>query len=241
MSSDADRAAAGAEAIAALDAVTRRLRRECPWDRAQDERSIVPHTVEEAYELADAAASGDDAKLLDELGDVLFQVHFLALLLEERGRGSLAEVAANTREKLIRRHPHVFGETEVAGSDDVRSNWERIKREQEGRGAEGPFADVPDNLPGPLYARKLQRRAAAAAGLDGPAADAAEAMESLRAAVEGLGDDPISADPEHRDPAKRDAAEAAIGALLLAAVDLARIARVDPELSLRRAADGLRG
>ena len=240
MSADASRAAAGAEATAALDAVTRRLRRECPWDRAQDERSIVPHTVEEAYELADAAASGDDAKLLDELGDVLFQVHFLALLLEERGRGSLAAVAANAREKLIRRHPHVFGGTEVAGSDDVRSNWERIKREQEGRGVAGPFADVPENLPGPLYARKLQRRAAAA-GLDGPAADAGEAIERLRAAVDGLGDGSLSADPEQHAAAERDAAETAIGALLLAAVDLARIARVDPELSLRRAADGLRG
>src|SRR5690242_5599857 len=104
--------AGAAEALVALDELTRRLRRECPWDREQDERSIVPHTVEEAYELADAAARGDDDKLLDELGDVLFQVHFLALLLEERGAGSLAEVAEHVREKLIRRHPHVFGEVE---------------------------------------------------------------------------------------------------------------------------------
>ena len=95
-------------ALERLDEITRRLRRECPWDREQDERSIVPHTVEEAYELADAAHSGDDAKLLDELGDVLFQVYFLALLLEERGQGSLAEVAEHCRQKLIRRHPHVF-------------------------------------------------------------------------------------------------------------------------------------
>ena len=86
---------------------------ECPWDREQDERSIVPHTVEEAYELAAAAHSGDDAKLLDELGDVLFQVHFLALLLEERGAGSFADVAEHVRQKLIRRHPHIFGEVEV--------------------------------------------------------------------------------------------------------------------------------
>jgi len=241
MSSDADRAAAGAEAIAELDAITRRLRRECPWDRAQDERSIVPHTVEESYELADAAASGDDDKLLDELGDVLFQVHFLALLLEERGAGDLSRVATGTREKLIRRHPHVFGETEVAGSDDVRSNWDRIKREQEGRGAAGPWADVPENLPGPLYARKLLRRAASA-GLDGPAPDTAEAIERIRAAVAALdGGEPVSADPEHRTDEQRAAADAAIGRLLLAVVDLARIARVDPELALRRAADRLRG
>ena len=76
-----------AAAVARLDELTRRLRRECPWDREQDERSIVPHTVEEAYELADAANARDDAKLLDELGDVLFQVHFLSLLLEEREIG----------------------------------------------------------------------------------------------------------------------------------------------------------
>jgi len=128
MSADDARAAAGAEAIAELDAVTRRLRRECPWDRAQDERSIVPHTVEEAYELADAAAAGDDAKLLDELGDVLFQVHFLALLLEERDAGDLAAVAAHTTAKLIRRHPHVFGEVEVEHASEVLRNWDAIKQ-----------------------------------------------------------------------------------------------------------------
>src|ERR671922_1920044 len=100
-------------ALLRLDEVTRRLRRECPWDREQDERSIVPHTVEEAYELADAAQAGDDLKLLDELGDVLFQVYFLALLLEERGTGSLAAVAEAMTAKLIRRHPHVFEESEA--------------------------------------------------------------------------------------------------------------------------------
>src|ERR687897_2719240 len=109
-----------AAALLRLDAITRRLRRDCPWDREQDERSIVPHTVEEAYELADAAARGDDAKLLDELGDVLFQVHFLSLLLEERGAGSLDAVADHVRQKLIRRHPHVFPDrSDVAGARDV--------------------------------------------------------------------------------------------------------------------------
>ena len=228
-----------AEALERLDRITRRLRRECPWDREQDERSIVPHTVEEAYELADAAAAGDDAKLLDELGDVLFQVHFLALLLEERDAGDLAAVAAHTTAKLIRRHPHVFGEVEVAGTDDVRSNWDRIKREQEGRGEDGPFADVPENLPGLLYARKLQRRAAAA-GLPGPAEDREEALERLDAALATVRSAPSSADPELASPDERAAAEEVIGRLLLAVVDVARIARVDPELSLRQVADGLR-
>ncbi|MGA2013239.1 MAG: MazG nucleotide pyrophosphohydrolase domain-containing protein, partial [Solirubrobacteraceae bacterium] len=87
-----------ARSLTRLDAITRRLRRECPWDREQDERTIVPHTVEEAYELADAAHRRDDAKLVDELGDVLFQVHFLALLLEERGAGDLTRVADGVTE-----------------------------------------------------------------------------------------------------------------------------------------------
>ncbi|MEA2290004.1 MAG: nucleoside triphosphate diphosphatase, partial [Solirubrobacteraceae bacterium] len=108
-----------AAAVARLDELTRRLRRECPWDREQDERSIVPHTVEEAYELADAANAGDDAKLLDELGDVLFQVHFLSLLLEERGAGTLADVADHVHAKLVRRHPHVFGESEADSAGEV--------------------------------------------------------------------------------------------------------------------------
>src|SRR5262249_8092063 len=164
--------AASASAVERLDEITRRLRRECPWDRDQDERSIVPHTVEEAYELADAANQGDDAKLLDELGDVLFQVHFLALLLEERGTGSLSEVAEAMVAKLIRRHPHVFGDAEASDAGEVLANWDRIKREQEGRGAEDPFADVPENLPALLYARKIQRRAASA-GLAGEEDDAA--------------------------------------------------------------------
>jgi uncharacterized protein YabN with tetrapyrrole methylase and pyrophosphatase domain len=141
--------------LARLDEITRRLRVECPWDRDQDARSIVPHTVEEAYELADAANAGDDDKMVDELGDVLFQVLFLSLLLEERGAGDLAAVADQMREKLIRRHPHVFGEVEVEGADDVVRNWDAIKRGEHG----SIFGDLPENLPATLYARKIQRRA----------------------------------------------------------------------------------
>ena len=125
-----------ATALRRLDEITRRLRTECPWDREQDERSIVPHTVEEAYELADAAYAGDDAKLLDELGDVLFQVYFLSLLMEERGAGDLAAVADHCRTKLIRRHPHVFGDVEAADASEVLRNWDEIKRTEEGRGGE---------------------------------------------------------------------------------------------------------
>ena len=148
---------ASADAVARLDDLTRKLRRECPWDREQDERSIVPHTVEEAYELADAAHAGDDAKLVDELGDVLFQVYFLSLLLEERDAGSLADVADRCREKLIRRHPHVFGEASVDTAAGVVRQWDEIKREDERGGS--LFGPLPDNLPALSYARKIQRQA----------------------------------------------------------------------------------
>ena len=213
-----------AEAVARLDALTRRLRRECPWDREQDERSIVPHTVEEAYELADAAHRGDDAKLVDELGDVLFQVHFLSLLLEERGTGSLAEVAGHAHDKLVRRHPHVFGETEVASAGEVLRNWDGIKATEPGREG-GTFGEVPENLPGPLYARKLQRRVAST-GFDVADIpyDAVEGeLEELRAA---------------RD---RDEAFHELGDVLFAVVNVARKLHVDPELALRAAADRFRG
>jgi len=208
-----------ARALERLDAITHRLRRECPWDREQDERSIVPHTVEEAYELADAARAGDDRKLLDELGDVLFQVHFLAMLLEERGAGDLAAVAEHCTEKLIRRHPHVFGETEVANAAEVLRNWDRIKQDEAGR-EPGIFGEVPENLPGPLYARKVQRRAASS-GFDPARQDDAQPVQALRAVVEAA--------------EASDAGEREIGDLLFAAVNLARVRKVDPELALRDA------
>src|SRR5436190_15426647 len=112
------------EALEDLQQLTERLRRDCPWDREQTARTIVPHTVEEAYEVADAAISRDDAKLADELGDLLFQVYFLALLLAEKGRPGLEEIARGVHDKLVRRHPHVFGGSELASARDVRLSWE---------------------------------------------------------------------------------------------------------------------
>ena len=166
-------------ALLRLDEITRKLRRECPWDREQDERSIVPHTVEEAYELADAAHSSDDDKLLDELGDVLFQVYFLALLLEERGKGDLAAVAEHCRAKLIRRHPHVFGERAAETAGDVVRNWNQIKRDDE-RGGE-IFGPIPDALPSTLYAKKILKRAESAGSPVAPNGD--EIGDRLLAAV----------------------------------------------------------
>jgi MazG family protein len=222
--------AAGSEgipqALVELDAITRRLRKECPWDREQDERTIVPHTVEEAYELADAAQRRDDAKLLDELGDVLFQVHFLALLLEERGAGDLAQVARGVTEKLIRRHPHVFGDVSVGSAGEVLRNWDQIKSREPGREG-GLFGEVPENLPAPLYARKVQRRAASSGfdfpGIEGP-------LQSVRDELAELEEAP---GPDERF--------AELGDVLFAAVNVARKLAVDPELALRAAADRFRG
>jgi XTP/dITP diphosphohydrolase/tetrapyrrole methylase family protein/MazG family protein/ATP diphosphatase len=214
-----------AQELARLDAVTRRLRTECPWDREQDERSIVPHTLEEAYELADAAQRGDHGKLLDELGDVLFQVYFLSLLLEERGAGDLAAVAEHCTEKLIRRHPHVFGEAEASTATEVLRNWDRIKSSEAGR-EPGLFGEVPENLPGPLYARKVQRRAAAS-GFDFPGVE-----QVIDAAREEL--DEVEAAQSREERFQE------VGDLLFAVVNIARKLRVDPELSLRAAADRFR-
>jgi MazG family protein len=212
------------DAVTRLDELTRRLRRECPWDREQDERSIVPHTVEEAYELADAAQRGDDAKLLDELGDVLFQVHFLSLLMEERGAGSLAEVAEHVRQKLIRRHPHVFGDTEVENAAEVLKNWDQIKQTEAGR-EPGIFGEVPENLPGPLHARKVQRRAAST-GFD----------------FDHVPYDTVTGELEELEAAEgRDAVFHEVGDVLFAAVNVARKLKVDPELALRAASDRFRG
>src|SRR5438093_3987465 len=170
------------EALLDLQELTERLRRDCPWDREQTAATIVPHTVEESYEVADAALAGNDEKLLDELGDLLFQVYFLALLLEERGAGDLAQVARGVHEKLVRRHPHVFGDVEAETADRVRSNWERIKREQEGR--EGIFHHVPEALPALLYARKAQQRAKAVGfeypDVDGAFADLDDELRELK-------------------------------------------------------------
>ncbi len=225
LAADEPAARAGGDAIARLDAITRRLRRECPWDREQDERSIVPHTVEEAYELADAADRRDDAKLLDELGDVLFQVHFLALLLEERGAGSLSDVAAHVTEKLIRRHPHVFGEVNASTAQQVLANWDAIKRDEPGREA-GLFGEVPENLPSLLHARKVQRRAASRgfdfADVEGPISSVREELGELEGA-EG-----------------RDERFDELGDVLFAAVNVARKLKLDPELALRAASDRFR-
>jgi uncharacterized protein YabN with tetrapyrrole methylase and pyrophosphatase domain len=200
------------EALEHLNQVTRRLRRECPWDREQDARSIVPHTVEEAYELADAANRADAEAMVDELGDVLFQVFFLSLLLEERGEGDLAAVAESCAAKLIRRHPHVYGDRDLETAGQVLAQWEDIKREVEGSGEREPLEGLPENLPALLHARKVLRRVdpEGSAGGEKPGGPLA-------------------------DPEERAEAERMVGELLLEAVAVSRRLGVDPELALRQA------
>jgi MazG family protein len=202
-------------ALIDLQELAERLRHDCPWDRAQTTETIVPHTVEEAYEVADAALAADDAKLVDELGDLLFQTFFLALLLEERGTGDLAAVADGIREKLVQRHPHVFGDATAETPGAVKQRWEELKTEQEGR--EGIFHHVPETLPSLLHAQKVQRRAATI-GFEYP--DLAGAFGDLDDEVEELRAEPSASE---------------LGDVLFAAVSVARHLGVDPELELRQA------
>ncbi len=220
------------------------LRVECPWDREQTPQDIVGYTVEEVHELADVIASGDLGAEHGELGDLLLQVVLLALMLDEQDAGDLASVAHDIEVKLIRRHPHIFADAVAETPADVKSRWERIKVEQEGR--QGIFHDVPAGFPALLYAKKLQQRAASV-GFDwGSAAEAfpkiaeehaelaelfAEAAVAEGAAAVQAVTDPHRSDPHRSDP--RVAHE--VGDLLFATVNVARLLHVDPELALREA------
>ena len=189
----------------------------------------MPHTVEEAYEVADAALAGDDAKLLDEIGDLLFQAYFLALLLQERGTGDLESAARGIHAKLVARHPHVFGDDEVRSAARVKERWEELKREQEER--EGIFHHVPEGLPALLYARKAQQRAKSVGfeypDLAGALADFEDELRELHAEL------PDADPPPETEPDARIASE--LGDVLFAAVNVARRLNIDPELELRTA------
>jgi MazG family protein len=218
-----------AEALLELQELTERLRRDCPWDREQTAKTIVPHTVEEAYEVADAALAADDAKLLDELGDLLFQCFFLALTLQEKASGDLEGAARAVIDKLVRRHPHVFGEDHLTSATAVRSRWEELKVAQEQR--EGVFHHVPESLPALLHARKVQRRAAAVGfdwpDLQGPLAKVVEEVEELRRELARAAVPAPETEPDA-------AVVGEIGDLLFTVVNLARRVNVDPELALRQ-------
>ncbi|MFM7059874.1 MAG: MazG family protein [Actinomycetes bacterium] len=202
----------------------------CPWDAEQTHRSLVRYLLEETYETVetlealplDAPAGEPDleayARLEDELGDVLFQVVFHSILAAEAGAFTFADVARGIHDKLVRRHPHVFGEVDVAGSDDVLANWEVIKQRE--RGSESIMDGISPALPSTLYALKLFRKAATV-GL--APADRGTAIAEVEAALARLGAPP--ADRSEEDPA--------VGDLLAAAVGVARAEGVDAESALR--------
>ena len=222
--------AAGSEgkAVERLTEIVRTLRGPggCPWDREQTLESLRPNLIEEAYELIDAIDSGDRSALREELGDVLLQVVFQSRLCEEEGAFGLAEVADGVVEKLVRRHPHVFGETEVSGSEEVLRNWDAIKRREKQGEGEAPasvLAGVPRHLPALMKAAQVQKRAARS-GFDWARAE--DVTEKLREEVGELCEAVASG--------REDAVREELGDLLFSAVNVARFLGHDPEELLNR-------
>lgn len=217
------------QAIVALRDIMAKLREPdggCPWDLEQDFSTIAPYTIEEAYEVADAIERDDMAALKDELGDLLFQVVYHAQMAEEAGAFALADVAETISEKMVRRHPHVFGDEDVADADAQTAAWEEHKAaeraEKRDQGA-GVLDGVARGLPALLRAYKLQNRAARV-GFDWR--EAAGALDKLR---EELGE----LDAEMTETPDRTALEAEMGDVLFSAVNVARLLGIDPEAALR--------
>lgn len=223
--------------IAQLLAVMARLREPgngCPWDLEQTFRTIAPHTIEEAYEVADAIDRGDRADLKDELGDLLFQIVFYAQMAAEDGAFDFHDIAAGLTEKMVRRHPHVFGEVTVASADEMTHRWEEQKAAErnEKAAARGQRPSALDGviagLPGLTRAVKLQKRAARV-GFDWkeppPILDKIEEeIGELRAVLGG----PALAEPD------RDRLEDELGDCFFALANLARHLEIDPEAAVRR-------
>jgi ATP diphosphatase len=202
-------------------------KRGCPWDREQDFATIAPYTIEEAYEVADAIERGDMAALKDELGDLLFQVVFHARMAEEAEMFAFDDVAAAIAEKMLRRHPHVFGDAEIASVAAQNEAWEAHKAKE--RAAAGHVASVLDGValayPALLRAAKVSRRAARI-GFDWPDA---------RAVIPKLAEEIAEIEAEIDDGGDKARLEDEVGDLLFAAANLARKLDVEPETALRRA------
>jgi tetrapyrrole methylase family protein/MazG family protein len=225
--------------------LTRVLRERCPWDIEQTHESLVPHLLEEAYEVVDAVHGLDasdpatDEHLIEELGDLLYQIEFHATIAEQEGRFTIADVASGIHDKLVRRHPHVFGDLVDAGldTDEVLSNWDDIKRAEKGRTS--IFEGIPRSMPALAYAAKVGAKASKV-GFDWPDVDGAlpkiaEETAELEVVI-AAGSDADTAAP----PASTSRTTEELGDLLFAVVNVARHLHVDPELALRAATDKFR-
>jgi tetrapyrrole methylase family protein/MazG family protein len=227
--------------MARLERLVQTLREQCPWDNAQTHGSLMPHLLEESYEVLDAlgeldaapagttAATTSGDHLQEELGDLLFQIFFHARLAEEEGFFTLADVVRSVHDKLVHRHPHVFAGVDVDNAQEVVANWEEIKKEEKGRSSvtEG----IPTDLPALLLSTKLQRKALSVGlpGLDANPTDLAARLDAL-ARLEA---DPRAATAEGTRRGGRGDHEQRVGDLLFHVANLARRLGVDPELALR--------
>jgi len=195
----------------------------CPWDHEQTHGSLARHLLEETHEVLDAIDADDEDRLREELGDVLLQVAFHAQIAADDGAWDVDDVAEGIVRKLIRRHPHVFGDVEVAGADEVLVNWERIKAEEKG-GPGHVEDDIPETLPALARAAKVQRRAAGF-GFE---------WRSVEGALGALKEEVVELE-SHTDD---ESAEEEIGDVLFATVAVARRLGVDAESALRRTIRG---
>ena len=218
------------DGIAAIFEVVHRLRAPggCPWDREQTHESLRPYLLEETYELLEAIDSGDDAKMMEELGDLLLQVAMHAEIAAEEGRFDTAQVSEAVAAKMVKRHPHVFGDRSVANAEEVLRNWEHQKMDESRKaGGEDSVVDrVPSTQPALAWALGLQKRAARV-GFDFPSpAAAAESVAEEARELAGVSD--------------HDRAFEEMGDLLFAIVSLARSLKVNPEDALRVAGQRFR-
>ena len=225
-----DDAATTHDGIQSLLDIMRQLRDPdsgCPWDLKQNFHTIVPYTIEETYELAEAIAIGDFAQIRDELGDVLFQVVFYAQMASEQGLFTFEDVVDGIAEKLLRRHPHVFAVTggQRVSESEVKRRWEQIKvEERQQKNQRGTLDDVPMALPALSRSQKLQKRAASV-GFDWSELDA----------VRGKVDEELGELAEAVSEGDSAAIESEVGDIFLAMVNLARHLGVDAEAALRHA------
>ena len=223
--------------FAELVQIMSRLRADdgCPWDREQTHASLRAYLLEEAHEALEAVDAGDDQALCEELGDVLLQIVFHAQIASEDRRFSIDDVCGAIADKLVRRHPHVFGDVQVDDADHVVTNWDQIKRDEKGDKADEHSAvdGLPTHLPALLRAQRLQERAAKK-GFDwqtiaGPLDKVAEELDEVRAEWAQI-------EPQQRSEARGRRLEEEFGDLLFALVNAARFLKITPEDALRRAA-----